>query len=80
MTEKPLHQLEQLRRTRDWSYQDLADEIREATGFQRDHDTWRRICQHETLSPNACTRFALDKFFTHLEAQDRLAKKQRRAS
>ena len=66
---KKLHKLEQVRLLRDWSYQDLSDEIFKATGYRRNQDCWRRICQQETKEPNGCTRHALELFLGAVKAE-----------
>jgi len=79
MTKKATR-LEVVRQSRDWSYQDLADAIEEATGFHRDQDCWRRICAGTTAKPNRRTQFALDQFFARLGNGRRAAKRQRSAA
>lgn len=65
MPEK-LHELEQLRLARDWSYRDLADNIQAVTKFRRNQDCWRKICQGRTKNAHAPTLYALDQFYAAL--------------
>jgi hypothetical protein len=76
MPEK-LHRLEQLRRTRDWSYRDLADNIFVTTRFRRNQDCWRKICQGETETPHGPTEEAMRLFFAALAVN---GSRRRRAS
>jgi hypothetical protein len=47
--------LETLRLTRDWSYQQLADEIATTTNRRRNQDCWRKLCQGVTKHPQKRT-------------------------
>lgn len=75
---KKLHQLEQIRRERDWSYRELSDAIEKATLFRRNQDCWRRICQFKTPKPNDRTQDAMARFYAKLAAVT--ATKRQRAS
>jgi hypothetical protein len=68
-----LHRLERLRLARDWSYQDLADNIYLATDVRRDQDCWRKICQGKTKNSHAPTLNAMSRFFAALNGRRRKA-------
>ena len=70
MTQK-LTQLECIRRARDWSYQELADEIAVVTNRRRDQDCWRKICRGLTDRPHARTLDILNTFLDHVSKQRR---------
>lgn len=61
-----LSQLEYVRQSHDWSYQELADRIATVTNFRRNQDCYRKIAQGITTAPNKRTKLALTKFFEHL--------------
>ena len=63
MPEK-VHQLEELRLARDWSYRELAEVIATETGFQRNQDCWRKICQGRTKNAHKPTLRALALFYS----------------
>jgi hypothetical protein len=71
MPEKDRHPLEELRRRRDWSYRELAEVIATETGFQRNQDCWRKICQGETELPHGPTSHAMNVFFMKIAAADK---------
>lgn len=75
---KKLHDLEQLRLSKDWSYQDLTAAIFEATGYRRDADCWRRICQRVTKEPQGCTKHALSLFRAALATEAKLGARPER--
>jgi hypothetical protein len=66
---QPLTELEIIRRDRDWSYQELADEIARVTQKRRDQDCWRKICQGLTDRPHSRTQDILDKFLAALDGE-----------
>lgn len=58
---KPLHPLEYICWTRDWSYQHLADEIEQVTHIRRSQDCWRKVAQRKTV-PQRRTEKAMNDF------------------
>jgi len=55
-------ELEELRRQRDWTYQQLSEAIYRVTQRKRDDDCWRRICQGLTTAPHGRTVGILEDF------------------
>lgn len=64
-------ELEALRRKRDWTYRQLAEEIAAVTAHHRDPDCWRKICLGETPAPQATTLYILDQFLASFDKQPR---------
>jgi hypothetical protein len=55
-------ELEDLRRSRDWTYLQLAEAIAAVTHRRRDEDCWRRICLGLTVRPHRRTLDILESF------------------
>lgn len=73
MSEEMFAELETLRRQRDWTYQQLADAIAKQTNRRRDQDCWRKICQGQTLAPQARTLDILENFLESVRPRRRRA-------
>jgi hypothetical protein len=61
-----LVELETLRKQRDWSYAELADDVEKYTKRRRDQDCFRKLCTGLTHRPNSRT---VDIIETYLGAQ-----------
>jgi hypothetical protein len=72
--------LEMVRQAQDWSYQELAENIEEATGRHRNEDCWRKICLGSTPHPRRTTLNIARDFLKDFAGQRRPAKAQKRAS
>jgi hypothetical protein len=59
--------LELLRKSRDWSYQELTDNIAMVTGHRRNQDCIRKICQGITRDPQDRTSDILNRFLAACE-------------
>jgi len=57
-----ISELEAVRMDNDWTYEQVADAIKKATGHRRNPDCWRKLCTGETKSPHSRTLYLLDAF------------------
>lgn len=76
--------LDAVRKTHDWSFQNVADRIETVTHFRRSQDCWRKFAKGLTKHPNDRTLCAVDEFLDYLrqleEADADQDKKRKRSA